>query len=72
MLITEAMKRIRTGIIYRTDVDGHLLKVVLKDGKVTAVLIDDVVVDKGDGLEAGISIGIDDLFSDDWEAAQGY
>ena len=72
MQIIEAMKKIRTGILFRTDADGHLLKVVLKDGKVTAVLIDEVVVDKGEGLEAGISIGIDDLFSDDWEAAQGY
>ncbi|NLC70128.1 MAG: hypothetical protein GX751_02080 [Desulfuromonadaceae bacterium] len=72
MLLTEALKKIHTGIIYRTTLDGDRVKVVLKDGKVTRVLINDVTVDRGEGAEGAIAIGFEDLFSDDWEAAQGY
>lgn len=72
MRITEAMKQIQTGIIYRTRPDGDQVTVVLKDGKVTEIRINDVVVDRGEGVEGEVSIGIEDLFSDDWEAAQGY
>ena len=72
MLLTEAMKRIKTGMIYRKRVDGDVVKVILKDGQVTRVLINDVAVDRGAGAEGNISVGLEDLLFDDWEVTQGY
>lgn len=72
MLISEAMKRITTGIVYRTRIDGDQVKVIFKDGKVARILINDVVIDRGEGVEAENSLGAEDLFSDDWDVAQGY
>ncbi|NLV25443.1 MAG: hypothetical protein GXY54_11770 [Deltaproteobacteria bacterium] len=72
MLISAALQRLQTGIVYRTRLDGDEVKVVLKDGKVTRVLINNVTVDRGEGVERELSLTLEDLLLDDWEVAQGF
>jgi hypothetical protein len=72
MRITEALKGTQTGMLYRTRPDGDQVRIMLKDGRITRIWINDVLVDQGEGVEGEISIDLEDLFSDDWEIAQVY